>query len=154
MRIDFVHFPGRIARLGAARAGTAATQFLFGAVELEREGHDVHHHEVDPDRPSSALARRLVDGGAGRGHLPPHLSAAVLGETRRLLPSLHDADVVVATTTATAVALASWRRAGRLRPPLVGIVAGLLNSPWRQTRRRTTLPLLRRMHSVLYGPGE
>ena len=41
----------------------------------------------------------------------------------------------MATTTGTAVALAVWRRAGRLRTPLVGIVAGLLNRPWGRARR-------------------
>ena len=70
------------------------------------------------------------------------------------LPELRSADVVVATTTGTAMALAAWSRAGRLRKPLVGIVAGLLNDPWRRTRRLTTLPLLHRIQSVLYGPGE
>jgi glycosyltransferase involved in cell wall biosynthesis len=154
MRLDFVHFPGRIPRLAAAQAGAAPTEFLFGAVELERAGYDVRHHEVDPDRAVTKAARRLVDVNAGHGHLPPHLSAAVLAETRDLLPALREADVVVATTTATALALAMWRRAGRLRRPVVGIVAGLLNSPWRRTRRLSTLPLLRRVHSVLYGPGE
>jgi glycosyltransferase involved in cell wall biosynthesis len=71
-----------------------------------------------------------------------------------LLPALRRVDVVVATTTATAMALAVWRRSGVLRRPLVGIVAGLLNRPWRRTRRLTTLPLLRAMDAVLYGPGE
>ena len=52
------------------------------------------------------------------------------------------------------MALAAWSRAGLLRKPLVGIVAGLLNDPWRRTRRLTTLPLLRRLQLVLYGPGE
>ena len=52
------------------------------------------------------------------------------------------------------MALAAWSRAGLLRTPLVGIVAGLLNDPWRRTRRLTTLPLLRRLQLVLYGPGE
>lgn len=154
MRLDFVHFPGRIERLAAAQAGAAPTEFLFGAVELEWAGHDVRNHQVDPDRGVAKTARRLVDANAGRGHLAPHLSAAVLAETRELLPALREADVVIATTTATAVALATWRRAGRLRRPVVGIVAGLLNSPWRRTRRFSTLPLLRRLHSVLYGPGE
>jgi glycosyltransferase involved in cell wall biosynthesis len=78
----------------------------------------------------------------------------VLAGTRSLLPRLRGADVVVATTTATATALAAWRRAGLLRRPLVGIVAGLLNEPWRRARRLTTLPLLLRMHTVLYGAGE
>ena len=154
MRIAFVHFPGRLARLDAARAGEGPTEFLFGSIELERAGHEVTHHEVDPDAPAGRLARRLVDRQAGLERLPPHLSAAVLRGTRTLLPELRRADVVVATTTATAVALATWRRARRLRTPLVGIVAGLLNRPWGGMRRRTTLPLLRSMHAMLYGPGE
>lgn len=154
MKIAFVHYPGRLSRAAAARAGTAPTEFLFGAIELESSGHEIEQYEVDPAAPASRVARRLVDGNAGRGHLPPHLSAAVLAGTHRLLPELRSADVVVATTTGTAMALAAWTRAGRLRKPLVGIVAGLLNDPWRRTRRLTTLPLLHRMHSVLYGPGE
>ena len=154
MKIAFVHFPGRLSRLEPARSGAGPTEFLFGAVELERAGHEIEHYEVDPDAPVSRLSRRLVDGNAGRGHLPPHLAAAVVRGTRPLLPALRGADVVLATTTATAVALAVWRRAGLLRRPLVGIVAGLLNAPWRRSRRLTTLPLLRQMHAVLYGPGE
>lgn len=154
MKIAFVHFPGRLSRLEAARAGTAPTEFLFGGVELERAGHDVRHYEVDPAAPVSRVARRLVDANAGRGRLPPHLAAAVLAGTRRLLPDLQSAEVVVATTTGTAMALATWKRLGLLRTPLVGIVAGLLNDPWSALRRRTTLPLLRAMQLVLYGPGE
>ena len=154
MRIAFVHFPGRLARLDAARSGDGPTEFLFGSVELERAGHDVRQYEVDPDAAVGRVAHRLVDRQAGLGRFPPHLSAAVLRRTRALLPELREADVVVGTTTATAVALAAWRRARRLRPPLVGIVAGLLNRPWSRTRRRTTLPLLRAMHAMLYGPGE
>jgi glycosyltransferase involved in cell wall biosynthesis len=154
VRIAFVHYPGRLARLEAARSGEGPTEFLFGAVELERQGHAVSHHEVDPAAPAGRLARRLIDRQAGLRRLPPHTSAAVLAGTRRLLPGLREADVVVATTTGTAVALASWRWARRLETPLVGIVAGLLNDPWGRARRATTLPLLRRMHSMLYGPGE
>src|SRR5438105_11633566 len=108
MNIAFVHFPGRLSRLEAARAGTGPTEFLFGAVELERAGHEIEHYEVDPAATVSRLAARLVDVSAGRGHLPPHLAAAVLRGTRALLPSLRRADVVLATTTATAMALASW----------------------------------------------
>jgi glycosyltransferase involved in cell wall biosynthesis len=154
MRIAFVHFPGRLARLAAARAGDGPTEFLFGGVELERDGHDVRHYEVDPGAPTGRLARRLVDRQAGLGRLPPHATAAVLRDTRALLPALAEAEVVVGTTTGTAIALAAWRRARRLRVPLIGIVAGLLNQPWSRARRATTLPLLREMHAMLYGPGE
>ena len=149
-----MHYPGRVARLGAARRGEAPSEFLFGALQIEAAGHEVSHHEVDPDAPVTRLGARLVDQNAGRGLLPPHLSWAGLTATRRLLPRLSHADVVVGTTTGTALALAFWRRAGLLRRPLVGIVAGLLNHPWRPMRRFTTLPLLRQMEIVLYGPGE
>lgn len=154
MRITFVHFPGRLERLDAARRGDGPTEFLFGGVELERAGHEVRHYELDPAAPAGRLARRAIDYQAGRRRLPPHASAAVLGGARRLLPALHGADVVVATTTGTAVALATWRWARRLRTPLVGIVAGLLNDPWGRMRRVTTLPLLGQLHAMLYGPGE
>ena len=154
MRIAFVHFPGRIARLPAARGGDAPTEFLFGAVELERAGHEVEHYEVDPEAEISRPAARLLDANAGRGLLPPHLGGATLRGTHTLLPELRRADVVVATTTATAIALAAWKRLRLFRGPLVGIVAGLLNDPWRPSRRIITLALLRRMHVVLYGPGE
>ena len=153
MRIAFVHYPGRLDRLAHARSGEAPTEFLFGAIELERDGHETWHFEVDPGAPVPRLAT-LVDRGAGLGHLPPHLTGAGLLAVRRLLRRLREADVVVGTTTGTAMALAGWRRAGRLDRPLVGVVAGLLNQPWRRTRRATTLPLLRSMHAVLYGSGE
>ena len=154
MRIAFVHFPGRLVRLEAARAGEGPTEFLFGGVELERQGHVVEHYEVDPDVPAGRAAQRLVDRQAGLGRLPPHASATILRQTRALLPALAETEVVVATTTGTAMALGAWRRARRLRTPLIGIVAGLLNDPWSRARRATTLPLLRQMHAMLYGPGE
>ena len=155
MRIAFVHFPGRLARLDAARAGEGPTEFLFGGVELEREGHDVRHYEVDPGAPAGRLARRLVDRQAGLGRLPPHAHAAVLAR--------HEGPPPGARRRPTS---SSGRRrerrsrsprgaaTRRLRAPLVGIVAGLLNRPWGRARRATTLPLLREMHAMLYGPGE
>jgi glycosyltransferase involved in cell wall biosynthesis len=154
VKIAFVHYPGRLARVEAARMGEAPTEFLFGAIELEREGHEVSHYEVDPGARVGPVAVRLIDGMAGRGLLPPHLSAASLRATRRLRGKLARVDVVVATTTGTAMALAAWRAAGLLRRPLVGIVAGLVNDPWRAPRRWTTRALLGRMHPVLYGEGE
>jgi glycosyltransferase involved in cell wall biosynthesis len=154
MRIAFVHHPGRVARLGAAREGKAPTEFLFGAVELERAGHEALHFEVDPRAGVNRVALRAIDGSAGRGHLPPHLAAASLRDTYRLRRELGSCDVVVASTTGTAMSLATWRAAGLVRRPLVGIVAGLVNNPWGRMRARTTRLLLARMHSVLYGEGE
>ena len=107
-----------------------------------------------PPRGRRASHVACVDGSAARGLLPPHLSAAALGGTRRFASDLARADVVVATTTGTAMALAAWRGAGSCAVPLVGIVAGLVNDPWRSSRRVTTSGSLRRMHAMLYGPGE
>jgi glycosyltransferase involved in cell wall biosynthesis len=154
VRIAFVHYPGRVARLAAARAGSAPTEFLFGAVELERAGHEVLHFEIDPRAKVGRIARRAIDGSAGRGHLPPHLTAAGLRGTYRIRRELEPCDVVVASTTGTAMALATWRAAGLMRRPLVGIVAGLVNNAWSGMRARTTRLLLARMHAVLYGEGE
>jgi glycosyltransferase involved in cell wall biosynthesis len=153
MRIALVHYPGRLARLEAVRAGDAPGEFLFGALELERSGHRVDHYEVDPRRPPRR-PRPLLAQLARRGHLPPHLSPAVLEQTRDLLPQLALADVVVGTTTPTALGLAVWRRSGSLPTPLVGIVSGLVNAPGRRSRRWTTRLLLRQMEAVLYGVGE
>jgi glycosyltransferase involved in cell wall biosynthesis len=154
MRIAFVHHPGRVARLAAARVGEAPTEFLFGAIELERAGHEIRHFEIDPRGGVNRVARRAIDGSAGRGHLPPHLAAASLRETYRLRRELGSCDVVVASTTGTAMSLATWRAVGLLRRPLIGIVAGLVNNPWSRMRARTTRSLLARMHAVLYGEGE
>lgn len=153
MNIAFVHLQGRLVRVEAARAGEAPTEFLFGALELERAGHEVAQFEVDATRRSRRLVGE-IDRQAGRGRLPPHLSGTVLGQTRELLDQIRGYDVVVGSSTATAFALATWRLLGRLPTPLVGIVAGLFADPWRRYRRVTTFRLLRRMHSALYGPGE
>jgi glycosyltransferase involved in cell wall biosynthesis len=154
LRIAFVHYPGRLSRLVAGRAGSGPTEFLFGAVELERAGHAVDHYEVDPRAAVGPFGSRVIDRLTGAGHLPPHLTAAVLKGTRALLPVVNRADVVIGTTTPTALGLAAWKRVGRLRPPLVGILSGTVNRPWRRTRTLTTVPLLRAMHTALYGPGE
>ena len=153
LRLAFVHYPGRIDRLAEARAGRAPTEFLFGAIELERQGHHVAHYEIDPDAPVGWLGSR-VNRNAHLGRLPPHLGGAELAQTRRLLGELGAADVVVGSTTAAAMALAVWRRLGALRRPLVGIVAGLVNPAYGRPRRVTSVALLRVMDSVLYGEAE
>ncbi len=90
--------------------------------------------------PGAGRSRRPpADRSPGREGPPPatRVSRCARG-TRALLGSLADADVVVATTTGTTVALGTWRALGRLKRPLVGIVAGLVTDEWRSLRRRTT----------------
>src|SRR5262249_35568448 len=73
LQLAFVHYPGRLARLESARSGAGPTEFLFGAVELERAGHAVDHYEVDPRAVSGRIGSRVIDRLTGRGHLPPHV---------------------------------------------------------------------------------
>lgn len=153
MRIAFVHYPGRIARLEAARSGQAPTEFLFGSIELERRGLAVEHFELDPQQAAPGWPR-AIDELVGRGFLPPHLSASGLAQTRRLLSPLACFDVVVATTMGTSMPLAVWKRAGLLRPPLVGIVSGLADPAHGRLRRRLGAWLLGAMQAVLYGEAE
>jgi glycosyltransferase involved in cell wall biosynthesis len=74
--------------------------------------------------------------------------------TRSLLNQLRECDVVVGTTGGHAFALAVWRSLGRLRAPIVGIQAGLLNYKINLSRRYSTAFFLRRMQSILFGESE
>lgn len=153
IKIAFVHYPGRIARLDACRAGSAPTEFLFGAIELERRGFEVAHFEIDPSIRGGRLGRYL-DRFVHLGYLPPHMSSRELGQARRLLPELRRYDAVVGTTIATSLALAFWKKARRLDRPLLGIVTGLVDPAHRKMRRRISVSLLREMHVLLYGEAE
>ena len=154
VRIAFVHFPGRLARLEAARAGEGPTEFLFGAIELERAGARGHAPRGRPRR-AGGPARPPADRPPGRSRrLPPHASAAVLAGTQA--PPARAPARRTSSSRRRRGRRSRSRRGGcarRLETPLVGIVAGLLNDPWGRARRTTTLPLLRAMHAMLYGPG-
>ncbi len=126
---------------------------LLGAVELERRGIDVGHYEVEPG-PANGRIGAFVDRYAFLGKLPPHLGGAELEQTRSLLGDLRGYDVVVGTTTATALALAVWKRLGRLAAPVVGVVSGLAEPEHGSTRRALTASLVRQLQAVLYGDGE
>lgn len=152
MRIAFVHYPGRIARLDDARAGRAPTEFLFGAVELERRGIDVAHFEIDPNR-RPGVPGAVFDRLTYRGYLPPHVTSTTLRQAHGLLGALSRFDAIVATTAGTALSLAAWARVRR-PPPLLGIVTGLTDRAHRRTRRMIVARLLRELHAMLYGEAE
>jgi glycosyltransferase involved in cell wall biosynthesis len=153
MKIALVHYPGRIARLEACRAGKAPREFLFGGIELEQAGHEIRHFEIDGKR-RGGRAAALVNRLTARRLLPPHLGGGEIGQARRLLGELSDFDAVVGTNIRTALALAVWKRARRLRPALVGVVTGLADSSFGRSRRVTTTALLKDMQVMLYGEAE
>ncbi len=151
--ISFVYGGGRSDRAPGVRDGTVASDFYYGAAELERTGLEVRLHDVDLDA-ATGLAWRPADWLQRAGVLPPRVSGAALAGTRRLLGALQGSQVVVATSTALAFGLAWWRCCGRLRAPLVGIHCGLLNQPLTGWRRRTAGVLLRQTRTVLLGESE
>lgn len=151
LTIGFVYNPGRLTRLKSCMDGTAPTEFLYGAVELMKQGHDVRLFETDLSTPihwPSAALNLIGENG------PVKLDGLLMQATRNLLPQLNQCDVVVGTTTGHAFALALWRKAGKLKRPVVGIQCGLFNHRINWFRRSSTSCLLREMETVLFGDAE
>jgi glycosyltransferase involved in cell wall biosynthesis len=153
VRIAFVYREGRVSRLEKAREGRAAREFFYGAIELERGGHEVGVFDLGYAYPPGP-AVRLLDWMFRGGLLPSRVYGGLLLQARDLLPRLRAFEVVVGTTPGIAFALALWRQMGRLRAPVVAIQVGLLNEPEGAVRRTVNGWLLRRMWSQLYGDAE
>ncbi|MCG6871817.1 MAG: glycosyltransferase [Gammaproteobacteria bacterium] len=153
MKIAFVYMPGRRHRLAAARAGSAASEFFYGALQLEAAGHDVTIHEIPEGVPAS-LGVRVGDRLAAMDLMPFRTTGTLLAQVKPLLGALARADAVVATTTGLAfsLALAAWL--SRRRLPLVGIHCGMLNSRHGFARRSLSRWLMRGMQPQLFGVGE
>jgi glycosyltransferase involved in cell wall biosynthesis len=153
MKIAFVYVGGRLARLADTRAGQAAREFFYGALELEECGHEVSLHEVDigPDAPTgSVLVETLY-----KLHLTPSkTNAPLVRQLRTLLPELNSCNVVVATASGPAYGLALLTACGQLRIPLIAIHCGIANHTLRRRRRMINGLLLRRSWTMLYGDGE
>lgn len=153
MRLTLLFLPGRLARLRDAAPGSFPTEFFYGVPELAGRGNQVELLEVRAAaRPG--FGERLAQQFLPQGWLPPKSDVGTLAAVRRLMPQLRSSDVVVATTSGIAFAVAFWAAQLRIRVPLVAIHAGLLN--YRSTRRLRAWGRfgLRRMHTQLFGPGE
>ncbi len=140
MRLAFVYAGGREGRYEDARARRMPTDFFYGAVELAAAGHEVS--VIDAPEATGAFLARLYNL-ACEARTPARTRGEHLVATWRALPRLRGADVVIATSTSHALALAIWKRLGLLRARLVGIHCGLVNFPlegarWQATRRALT----------------
>lgn len=154
MRVAFVYAPGRLDRLAGARAGIVPTEFFFGALELERRGHEVGYFEA-ADAPAPDAVHRVLSWLYRRELLPSWARPGLIRQVGALRAALRRYQVVVGTTTGIALALALWRELGAFRAPVVGILLGLADDPApRWPRRRLNGYLLRRMWSQLFGEGE
>lgn len=153
MKIAYVYVRGRLARLADTRAGHAAREFFYGALELQDRGHEVQLHEVDigPDAPDGSVLIEMLY----KLHLmPSKTNASLVRQLRALLPALNTCAVVVATASGLAYGLALLAACGQLRVPLIAIHCGIANHSLRRRRRMINAMLLRRSWTMLYGDGE
>ncbi|MCK9589890.1 MAG: glycosyltransferase, partial [Terrimicrobiaceae bacterium] len=150
MKIAFVYAGGREARLEAARLGNAPTDFFYGAIEMERDGHVIQVHDL-PAVPSkfSRYLNRFV-----RRWLPPKTQVPDIFAAGKLLHLLQDCDAVIATTSGTAFALGIWKKLGKLPARLIGIHCGIVNCRHDLPRAKSAAAILKAMTPVLFADNE
>ena len=153
LRLAFLYMQGRVSRLREVEAGTAPTEFFYGAIELAQRGHLVSHHEIGGDCPVS-LAERMMGRLWPPSLRPVKVESGTVIQCFRLAHELNKADCLVATGGNIAFALAALARFGVIRKPIVGIQCGVLNFEHRAGRRWISGALLRRMHTLLFGEAE
>jgi len=150
MKIAFVYAGGREVRLEGARSGKVPTDFFYGALELERLGHTISVHDLNP-RPS--LFTDLLQSGLN-GRLPPKTRVRDIAAALRLNRSLCDSDVVVATSSGAAFSLGFLKWLGLLKSDLLGIHCGIVNCEHSPRPRRAAATLLKTMRTVLFADNE
>lgn len=150
MRIAFVYAGGRGFRLADARLGNVPTDFFYGALELERAGHEISIHDLNssPSKISGFLNLCL------KSFLPPKTHIADIAAARRLLRSFRHSDVIVATSSGCAFAIGVWKKLGALRAHPVGIHCGIVNCHHDSRRRKSANKLLNAMTPVLFSDNE
>lgn len=158
MKIAIVFKKGRLRRLKKVMAGKAASDFFYGAKELQGRDHDIDIFEIENapygDRLFRKVSGAIADWLFARRLLPSRAYGGLLFKAKDLCSSLQSYDVVVATTTGIAFSLGLWRYLGYLKPPIVAIHCSLMNYQHNWFRRNLNGILLRRMWTQLYGDAE
>ena len=153
MNIVFIYAKGRKARYDETVNGDAATEFFYGALELEKAGHTIIQFELGQSGVTKfwhKVAEQLY-----RWRLTPtRTNGATLAELYEMCSSLNKQDVIVATTTAAAFGLAVLKFFGFVKRPIVAIHCGIVNYqlPW--WRRKVNAIALKHMWTQLFGEGE
>ncbi len=150
MKIVFLYAGGRSQRVEALQTKRTPTEFFYGAIELAQLGHAVDFLEIPATLPVWAGICNVLF----KGILPVRTSGDDIVGVGQLLRRLRDADCIVATTTAIALSLASWKKMGCIRPPIVGIHCGILNYPPRGVKRWITRVLLRGKPMIFFARPE
>ena len=150
MNVAFVYAGGREGRLEGARLGNIPTDFFYGAIEFEQINHKICAYDLNP-RPLliADLLNLFFDGW-----MPPKTRITDIVAAGRLLKSLQNCDVVVATSSGCAFALGFWKKLGFLSSELVGIHCGIVNCEHDRWRQQSARVLLKTMKPVLFADNE
>jgi glycosyltransferase involved in cell wall biosynthesis len=153
MKIAFLYTKGRIPRLQEVWEGKAASEFFYGAIELQHRGHEIEYCEIK-NEPRSSLTQKAIDHLFKWHLLPSRINGSLMIEVYGLCRKLKNVDIIVATTTGISMATASLKATGMLRPPVIAIFLGLINYRHSWLRRRVNGIVLRRITTQLYGESE
>jgi glycosyltransferase involved in cell wall biosynthesis len=153
MRVAFVYAGGREERRSAAREGRSATEFFYGAIELERRGWGVEFIDVGAAAGAGGWLAGMLDGGLGWVG-PVKMRGEELIAVAGLVRRLNRFDCVIGTATGLAMALGVLSRLGWLRARLVGIHCGLVNFPAGGARQKASSWALAAQRCVLFAESE
>ncbi len=153
MNIAFIYAKGRIDRYDKTKQENAATEFFYGALQMEQKGHQVSIYELG-NRKSIKLWHKIAEKLYHWRILPSRTTGEILAELSEISSSLNRHDVIVATTTASAFGLATLKVFRVIRRPVVAIHCGIVNYqlPW--WRRKVNAFALKHMWTQLFGEGE
>lgn len=153
MNIAFVYAKGRKDRYDKTLQGCAATEFFYGALELEQRGHIISQYELG-NGTVTKLWHKIAEQLYRWKMTPTRTNGAILAELYDMCPSLNKHDVIVATTTASAFGLATLKLLGFVQKPIVAIHCGIVNYQLSWWRRKVNTIALKHMWTQLFGEGE
>lgn len=153
MKIAYIFNKGRLTRLPKVATGETPNEFFYGAIELERAGHDVDYFEIDHNW-APGIAGGVVNVLGQVSLVPEKMTGGVLFKVKEILEKLKQYDVIIGTTSGIGFALACWKSLGKIAAPILTIHCGLLNNPYNLMRRSFTSILLSKMQTVLFGEAE
>ena len=155
MNIVFIYAKGREERYAGTIQGHAATEFFYGALELEASGHIITRYELGHGHSSETKLWQKIAEQFYRWRLTPtRTNSATLAELHEMCPALNKQDVIVATTTAAAFGLATFKLFGLIQRPIVAIHCGIANFQLSWPRRKLNAYALKNMWTQLFGEGE
>jgi len=153
MNIAFVYAKGRKDRYDETVQGLAATEFFYGALELEQQGHVTTQYELG-DEIEHKFWHKVAEQLYRWKLTPTRTNGAILAQLSEMCPSLNKQDIIIATTTAAAFGLTTLKLFGLVQRPVIAIHCGIVNYQLTWWRRNMNSIALRHMWTQLFGEGE